>query len=130
MLLANSKMRIWAASAGEKNRASNHILGQVPSILGLGGRFRQQHRSMASPQDSTFGPTAMEIGDPVTHGIPAAQHEGIAAGTAGQHVSAGIADQDVVARSAFQQVAAATAELLALKDAPDDVLFNQVEATS
>ena len=62
----------------------------------------------------------------VTHGIPAAQHEGIAAGTAGQHVSASIADQDVVARSTFQQVA--TAELLALKDAPDDVLFDQVEA--
>ena len=31
-------------------KAYDHILGQVPSILGLGGRFRQQHRSMASPQ--------------------------------------------------------------------------------
>src|SRR5687768_112319 len=59
MLLANSKMRIWAASAGEKNRGSDHILGQVPSILGPGDRFRQQHRSMASPQGrrmKDFGP--------------------------------------------------------------------------
>ena len=31
-------------------KAYVHILGQVPSILGLGGRFRQQYRSMASPQ--------------------------------------------------------------------------------
>src|SRR3954462_3219401 len=50
MLLANSKMRIWAASVGKKNRASDHILGQVPSILGLSDRFRHQHRSMASPR--------------------------------------------------------------------------------
>jgi hypothetical protein len=33
-------------------KAYVHILGQVPSILGLGGRFRQQHRSMVSPLDA------------------------------------------------------------------------------
>jgi hypothetical protein len=48
MLLANSEMRLQVASAGEKSGFWTHSR-PGSEYLGLGHRFRQQHRSMASP---------------------------------------------------------------------------------
>jgi hypothetical protein len=53
MLLANSEMRLQVASTGEKSRFRPHPPAKF-RVPWPGRRFRQQHRSVASPRQQTF----------------------------------------------------------------------------